>query len=311
MLKSLVPALFLLTLAAALACAAPTPTPIPTATPDIPATVTARVAAVPTATAYPTNTPYPTVTPRPTVTPYPTNTPRPTYTPYPTSTAVPTATPYPTNTPYPTATPRPTYSPRPTYTPLPTPRPTATPLPPLKYPRSLLLFGPESGVMTHEPDDGGVLESFRGPYTAEDVLVEATFYNPYATRNKSWEHGFLLRSAGFNYQHWVSISSSGIWEHFHRLGEAKALDRVVNRSSDINTNPGGKNHLSVVMTGAIGRLYINGRYQGRLDFSAITEAGRISVFIDDDSAGSTRFEDFTVWRWDAELVRRSPELGIR
>ena len=310
MLKSLIPALVLLTFAAALACAPPPPTPIPTATPDIPATVTAQVAAVPTATAYPTNTPHPTVTPRPTVTPDPTNTPRPTYTLYPTPTAVPTAPPYPTNTPYPTVTPRPTYSPRPTYTPLPTLLPTATPLPPLKYPRRLLLYGPESGVLTHEPDDG-FLEEFEGPYTAEDVLVEATFYNPYTTRNAYWEHGFLLRNGGRSYLHWVSINRDGEWEHFHRLGESKALDRTTVRSRDVNTAPGGKNHLSVVMTGATGRIYINGKYQGRLDLSAITSSGRIKVFTDDELAGSTRFEDFTVWRWDAELVRRSPELGIR
>ena len=122
-------ALLLLTLAA-LACAVPPPpTPIPTATPDIPATVTARVAAIPTATAYPTGTPYPTATPRPTVTPYPTATPRPTYTLYPTPTAVPTAALYPTSTPYPTATSYPTYTPYPTPTPTPAPTPTPTPWP--------------------------------------------------------------------------------------------------------------------------------------------------------------------------------------
>ena len=116
-------------LLAALACAAPvptpipTPTPVPTATPDIPATVTARLAALPTATPYPTLTPWPTATPRPTHTPYPTPTavptatPYPTSTPYPTPTAVPTATPYPTSTPYPTPTALPTYTPYPTPTP--------------------------------------------------------------------------------------------------------------------------------------------------------------------------------------------------
>ena len=87
--------LFLLGIVATamLACAAPVPTPIPTATlvptatPDIPATVTAQVAAFPTAT------PYPTYTPEPTATPYPTYTPEPTATPYPTHTPEPTATP--------------------------------------------------------------------------------------------------------------------------------------------------------------------------------------------------------------------------
>ena len=126
---------------AAMACAQP----IPTATPDIPATVEARLSQVPTATPYPTATPRPTLTPyptptaRPTATAYPTATPRPTYTLYPTPTPLPTYTPYPTATAYPTytpyptptPTPRPTATPRPTPTAMPTatPRPTATPTP--------------------------------------------------------------------------------------------------------------------------------------------------------------------------------------
>ena len=65
------------------------------------------------------------------------------------------------------------------------------------------------------------------------------------------------------------------------------------------------------MIGATGRLYINGKFQSNLDLSAITGPGRISVFLDDDFAGSTRFADFTVWRWDGELVRRNPELRAR
>ena len=290
MVKTLASILALLIGVLVLACAAPvptpipTPTPVPTATPDIPATVAARVAAIPTATPYPTATPWPTATPRPTVTPYPTATPRPTHTPYPTATPRPTYTPYPTATRYP------------------------TPLPPLKYPRHLLLFGPESGAIAHEPGDG-FLEVFQGPYMSGDVLVEATIYNPYASPTAYWEHGFLLRHSGRNHQHWVSIDSDGDWGHFHRLGETKALDRTTRWTRAINTAPGGKNHLTVVMTGATGRLYINRRYQATLDLSAITGPGRISVFLDEDFSGRTRFEDFTVWRWDAELVRRAPELA--
>ena len=121
---------------AAFACAQPSPT----VTPDIPATVTARLSQTPTVTPRPTYTRYPTGTPRPTytryptATPYPTGTPRPTYTRYPTATPYPTGTPRPTYTRYPTATPYPTGTPRPTQTPLiryikVTPSPTATPLP--------------------------------------------------------------------------------------------------------------------------------------------------------------------------------------
>lgn len=127
------------TFLAAVACAQSAPT----ATPDVPATVeaqlAARLASIPTATAYPTPTPaptytlYPTTTPRPTATFYPTLTPLPTYTPYPTVTPYPTHTPYPTPTKAPTATRYPTYTPYPTYTSVPrptnTPRPRPTPTP--------------------------------------------------------------------------------------------------------------------------------------------------------------------------------------
>lgn len=137
-------ALFLAMLIAALAlaCAAPVPTPIPTATPDIPATVTARMAALPTATPYPTLTPWPTATPRPT------------HTPYPTPTTVPTATPYPTSTPYPTPTALPTYTPYPTATPdiryqvvTPTPEPTPGPL------TSWQVHSPRSTYTIHIPNE--------------------------------------------------------------------------------------------------------------------------------------------------------------
>ena len=116
------------------------PVSTPTPTPNIPATVVARLSQIPTATPYPTATPRPTLAPyptppaRPTATAYPTATPRPTYTLYPTPTPLPTYTPYPTATAYPTYTPYPAPTPtlRPTAAPTvaarspsPTPQPTA------------------------------------------------------------------------------------------------------------------------------------------------------------------------------------------
>ena len=123
----------LLVLAGLVACAAPQPE----ATPDIPATVTAHLAALPASTPYPTYTPYPTATAYPTATPYPTPieapsaTPQPTYTPYPTLAPLATATPYPTYTPYPTPTAMatPTQIPTPAPSPTPWPTPTTTPTP--------------------------------------------------------------------------------------------------------------------------------------------------------------------------------------
>ena len=294
----------LLFLVVSLACATEEPPP-PNPTPDIPATVQA-IAATTIAqemASQPTETPVPTATPKPTATTIPKPAPVPTATPAPTATPVPTPTP----TPVPTPTPTPTPVPTPTPTPTPTPIPTLTPIPPLESDPALLLFGPENGQIEHEPDDG-FLEAFPGISTSEDVVVEATFYNPYSTEGEEWEHGFLLRSGTGNYFHWVSINSLGRWEYFHRLGDPEAKNRQIVWSSDVDTAPGRKNTLRVAMVGSRGWVYINGMYQGTLDLSAITEGGIVEAFVDDDHEGKTRFEDFTVWKWGESLARQMPEV---
>jgi len=95
------------------ACSTAAPAPVEP-TPNIDATVEARLAeekaSLPTSIPSPTKTqaPLPTYTPHPTYTPYPTPTPTPVPTVIPTSTPVPTA--IPTSSPYPTPTPTPTPS---------------------------------------------------------------------------------------------------------------------------------------------------------------------------------------------------------
>ena len=279
--------------------ATPLPTQEPTPTPNIDATVEARLTA--TVAAMPTDTPVPADTPTPTPTPLPTATPMPTPTPTPTArpTAVPTPTRFPTWTPRPIATSRPTA----------TPRPTSTQLPPLKFDRDLLIFGPDSGTIQHEQGNR-FLEQHSGPLTSEDVIVEATFYNPYPSGEIDWEHGFLLRDGSqANYLHWVSIDSGGNWTYFYRLGELTALEFKREPSSDINVETRGANALRVVMIGPNGWVYINGNYQGRLDLSGITEGGGINAFVDDSAGGQTKFEDFTVWKWDSSLASQLPEIA--
>ena len=266
-----------------------------TATPDVEATVEARVQA--TVAAVPTPTPVPTATAQPTSTPVPI----PTNTPVPTPTSTPTPTPTPSPAPTPTVTPTPTRRP--------TPTPTPTPIPPLESDPDLLLFGPKSGQIEHESEDG-FLEKFPAIATSEDVVVEATFHNPYSTRDQEWEHGFLLRNQGGNHTHWVAVESSGKWKYFHRLGESKAQGYQAIWSSDIDTAPGGENAFRVVMIGPKGWVYVNGKYQGSLDLSAITDSGRIEVFVDDDHEGETRFKDVIVWKWGPSLARQMPEIVV-
>lgn len=96
----------------AVACASEQPSTPPPA-PDIEATVTAMVEALPTKAPPSTLAALPTYTPPPPATPYPTPEPLPTYTPQPTLESLPTHTPYPTPEPQPTLVPLPTYTPQP------------------------------------------------------------------------------------------------------------------------------------------------------------------------------------------------------
>ena len=111
---------------ATLAAAAPTQVPQPAATPAIPPTASPE----PTPIAQPTSAPTATQAPTATATPIPTDTPAPN-TPTPVPTPTPTPVPTPTPIPAPTATPLPTQTPQPTATPTPIPTPTPVPGPDL------------------------------------------------------------------------------------------------------------------------------------------------------------------------------------
>ena len=156
--------------------------------------------------------------------------------------------------------------------------------------------------MSHEPDDG-LLEVVDGPDARGDVLIEATFINPYTSEVLYWEHGFLLKDQGRSHQYWVSINSYGEWEYFHRLGETEALSRYSEESTDIDRKPGASNLLQVVVTGDRGWFYVNGQFQGGMDLSADTGGDGITLFTDDEHPGETAYKDFAVWKWSPVVAR--------
>ena len=161
--------------------------------------------------------------------------------------------------------------------------------------------------MVHEPDDG-FLEVMDGPDTQDDVLVEATFLNPYTAENRYWEHGFLLKDQGRNHQYWVSINSYGEWEYFHRLGDTGELGRYAEESIDIDREPGGRNRLQVVITGDRGWVYINGKFQGGMDLGVDTGGDGITILVDDEHPGETSYKDFTVWKWSPGVAKAFVEV---
>ncbi len=164
------------------------------------------------------------------------------------------------------------------------------------------LYGPVSGAIVHELESPeNLFELFQGPVIREDVMVDVTFHNPYATTQGNWNYGLLLRSNGPYTHHWIALSPSR-WTHRYNLRTADDTQEVRNRRSlDIDSSAGGKNHLRLVMIEDSLWVFVNGNLQGHTSLEAIPGGGPIILIVNDEQEGVTRFEDFTVWNWDPSL----------
>ena len=72
-------------------------------------------------------------------------------------------------------------------TPTPTRRPTATPVP-----GQTSDFGPTSGELRHDPSDNAIETQYANVSIA-DMIVDATFVNPYSAASNKWDYGFIFR----------------------------------------------------------------------------------------------------------------------
>ena len=205
-------------------------------------------------------------------------------------TVAPTRTPRPTTTPRPTVTARPTWTPRPTTT----PRPTATLLP-----ASQVIFGPASGSIEHDPDDGFIDAHIARDVAAADAIIKARFYNPYSSAQSDWNSGFLFRRTQANWFHAVIITAGGRWLHILSLGDENRTAIDSGFSPSIDTSANGSNLIRVVASSSEGYLFVNGHHVADLYLGDFTEAGGIyavgGYYVNSEIKGkSTRFEDFTI-----------------
>ena len=150
---------------------------------------------------------------------------------------------------------------------------------------------------------------FRALDAPGNLLVEATFHNPHSDPNEYWSHGFLLKHGGGSKQYWVGFKSTGDWRYFHRLGSSEPRGQKVQQSPDIDTAPGASNMLQVVQADDFAWVYINGTYQGSFSMTADTGGDRIYIYVSDKEDGTTRWEDFSVWRWHQTMYGEFPEAN--
>ncbi len=191
-----------------------------------------------------------------------------------------------------------TAQPRPT--PTPTRRPTPRPTPTYRG-NETADFGPINGELRHDPDSGNI-KTERAGVSMSDMVVEATFVNPYSAASNDWDYGFLIRNSGTSESSYQSIyfvvTSRGNWRAAWRKGASSLGQEIASgRIRNLNTGADGRNHLQVIAIGERGWFFVNNEFVSAVDLSEITGTGAVAVitgyYEGNAMAGAvTRFEDF-------------------
>ena len=156
-------------------------------------------------------------------------------------------------------------------------------------------FGPTSGELRHDPTDDFIKTEY-ADISLVDMMVEATFVNPYSSSSNSWDYGFFIRFDGDTPFLQVLILSSGRWEVLS--GAAPPYQQIAAGTlRDLDLGAGGRNHLRVVAIGDRGWLFVNGDFVSSFDLGNVTGPGLVAVitgaYTGDEVAGAvTRFENF-------------------
>ena len=177
-------------------------------------------------------------------------------------------------------------------TPTPTQRPTATPKPEQSH-----SFGPTSGELRHDPSDGFIKTEYANVSIA-DMMVGATFVNPYSAASNTWDYGFIFRQEHTGPVIHVVVTSDRRWYLAWRETSDADNQRVGGGTiPTFDASDGGRNHLRVVAIKERGWIFINGEFVSTLDLSDVAGAGDVAVitgaFEGNEVAGAvTRFENF-------------------
>ena len=186
-------------------------------------------------------------------------------------------------------------------------RPAATPTPTPSGPPPTLpdsggyTFGPISGELRHNPSDGFIEDKYAG-VSLTDMIVTATFINPYAAATNSWNYGFFIRGSGTGSSArviLVAVTSRGRWHTALRQGRSSEIQTIAEgRLGSFDTGADESNRLWLAVLGKRGLLFVNSEFISELDLSSVTGPGDVAVFTGAftgaEVAGAvTRFENFT------------------
>ena len=189
--------------------------------------------------------------------------------------------------------PPPTEIPSPTPTQPPTPAPTPRPTPVGGY-----QFGALSGMLRHDPSDDFIKAEF-ADVALDDLMVEATFTNPYDASEHPWDYGFFLRYDRAEVDpRFLQVIIDGGSRWAVMSGSNNMYNQVAGGFvPNLNLGNEQQNHVMVVALEQRGWLFVNQTFVGSFDLSNVAINGDVAIatgsYPGGERAGaSTRYDNF-------------------
>ena len=172
-----------------------------------------------------------------------------------------------------------------------------------------ILFGPESGVMIHDPEKVTFLPT-SVQVSDFGVHIECTASR---TAAELWDCGLAFRDTSSANHYRLGIVSDGHW--FLSVGAGESLQQ--GEGVPVPAEVGAKIALDLIVIGNTGYFGVDGVFVAELDLSQIPGPGTVAAvigFFDETYIpnGQTAYEDFVVWSFDqgAAPASETAVIGI-
>jgi len=159
-----------------------------------------------------------------------------------------------------------------------------------------LVFGPESGSLTHAIDNK--VTASNANVSLKNFIIHITFTNPYDTSTTgTWDYGILFRNTYENNQYRLTILSNQSWT----LVDASTWTDIFSKNDKyLTAKAGEENRIWLIVQEKKAFLFINGSYSQLLDVSARVTSGDISratglYYGNETDKKTTGFHDLVVW----------------
>jgi serine/threonine protein kinase, bacterial len=160
------------------------------------------------------------------------------------------------------------------------------------------VYGPETDQLA-PPATADAITLHAAGSDEYDVVIKATFTNPYAATEGAWSYGFFFRQTGPNDAYQLIVRSDGGWRLIDRTD---TQTRFVAWGSvpNLRVTATGANTVEVLTKDGYGQLWVNDVFVAELNLTARTKPGDVSIatgFYAGDGlpTAMTRYGNFTVW----------------